>query len=117
MRYIDHGQGGPASVMKLAEGPKPALKPGEVLIEVEYAGVNRPDVLQRSGSYPPPPGASPILGLEVAGKIVEAAPDAAQWRVGGRGCAVTPGGGEAEDCVAPAPHCPPTPARRSPAEA
>jgi len=109
MRYIDHGQGGPASVMKLAEGPKPALKSGEVLIEVEYAGVNRPDVLQRSGSYPPPPGASPILGLEVAGKIVEAAPDAAQWRVGDRVCALTPGGGYAEYCVAPAANCLPIP--------
>jgi NADPH:quinone reductase-like Zn-dependent oxidoreductase len=50
MRYIDHGQGGPASVMKLAEGPRPAPKAGEVLIEVQYAGVNRPDVLQRSGA-------------------------------------------------------------------
>jgi len=109
MRYIDHGQGGPASVMKLAEGPKPALKPGEVLIEVEYAGVNRPDVLQRSGSYPPPPGASPILGLEVAGKIVEAAPDATPWRVGDRVCALTPGGGYAEYCAAPAAHCLPIP--------
>ena len=109
MRYIDHGQGGPASVMKLAEGPKPALKPGEVLIEVEYAGVNRPDVLQRSGSYPPPPGASPILGLEVAGKIVEAVPDATPWRVGDRVCALTPGGGYAEYCAAPAAHCLPIP--------
>jgi NADPH2:quinone reductase len=109
MRYIDHGQGGPASVMKLAEGPKPALKPGEVLIEVEYAGVNRPDVLQRSGSYPPPPGASPILGLEVAGKIVEAAPDATPWRVGDHVCALTPGGGYAEYCAAPAAHCLPIP--------
>jgi len=109
MRYIDHGQGGPASVMKLAEGPKPALKPGEVLIEVEYAGVNRPDVLQRSGSYPPPPGASPILGLEVAGKIVEAAPDATPWRVGDHVCALTPGGGYAEYCTAPAANCLPIP--------
>ena len=109
MRYIDHGQGGPASVMKLAEGPKPALKPGEVLIEVEYAGVNRPDVLQRSGSYPPPPGASPILGLEVAGKIVETVPDATPWRVGDHVCALTPGGGYAEYCAAPAAHCLPIP--------
>jgi NADPH:quinone reductase len=109
MRYIDHGQGGPASVMKLAEGPKPALKPGEVLIEVEYAGVNRPDVLQRSGSYPPPPGASPILGLEVAGKIVETVPDATPWRVGDHVCALTPGGGYAEYCTAPAANCLPIP--------
>ena len=109
MRYIEHGQGGPTSVMKLAEGPKPALKAGEVLIEVEYAGVNRPDVLQRSGSYPPPPGASPILGLEVAGKIVEVATDAAPWRIGDRVCALTPGGGYAEYCAAPAANCLPIP--------
>jgi NADPH2:quinone reductase len=109
MRYIDHGQGGPASVMKLAEGPQPTLKPGEVLIEVQYAGVNRPDVLQRSGHYPPPPGASPILGLEVAGKIVEKAPDVVEWRVGDQVCALTSGGGYAEYCAAPASHCLPIP--------
>jgi putative PIG3 family NAD(P)H quinone oxidoreductase len=116
MRYIDHGRGGPASVMQLAEGPRPALQPGEVLIEVEYAGVNRPDVMQRSGSYPPPPGASPILGLEVAGRIVEAAPDAT-WRVGDVVCALTPGGGYAEYCATPAAHCLPVPKGLSVAEA
>ena len=73
MRYIDHGQGGPASAMKLVEGPKPIPRPGEVLIEVQYAGVNRPDVLQRSGAYPPPPGASPVLGLEVAASTMRPA--------------------------------------------
>ncbi len=109
MRYIDHGQGGPASVMKLAEGPKPALKPGEVLIEVHYAGVNRPDIMQRSGSYPPPPGASPILGLEVAGRIVETAADVTQWKAGDLVCALTPGGGYAEYCATPAAHCLPIP--------
>jgi NADPH2:quinone reductase len=109
MRYIDHGQGGPASVMKLAEGPRPVPRPGEVLIEVQYAGVNRPDVLQRSGSYPPPPGASPLLGLEVAGRIVETAPDVTQWQVGHTVCALTPGGGYAEYCATPAAHCLPIP--------
>jgi putative PIG3 family NAD(P)H quinone oxidoreductase len=109
MRYIDHGEGGPASVMKLAEGPKPALKAAEVLIEVHYAGVNRPDLMQRSGSYPPPPGASPILGLEAAGKVVETAPDVAQPKVGELVCALTPGGGYAEYCAAPAVHCLPIP--------
>jgi putative PIG3 family NAD(P)H quinone oxidoreductase len=109
MRYIDHGQGGPASVLELAEGPKPALKAGEVLIEVQYAGVNRPDVLQRSGSYPPPPGASALLGLEVAGRIVDAAPDVTQWKVGDLACALTPGGGYAEYCAAAAEHCLPVP--------
>jgi putative PIG3 family NAD(P)H quinone oxidoreductase len=109
MRYIEHGQGGPASVLKPAEGPKPALKAGEVLIEVHYAGVNRPDVLQRSGSYPPPPGASALLGLEVAGRIVDLAPDVTRWKAGELVCALTPGGGYAEYCAAPAAHCLPVP--------
>lgn len=95
--------------MKLAEGARPAVKPGEVLVEVQHAGVNRPDVLQRSGHYPPPPGASPILGLEVAGKIVDKAPDVAEWRIGDLVCALTPGGGYAEYCAAPALHCLPIP--------
>lgn len=109
MRYIDHGQGGPAGVLKLADGPQPTLKAGEVLIEVAYAGVNRPDVLQRSGSYPPPPGASPILGLEVAGRVAAVAPDVTQWKPGELVCALTPGGGYAEYCAAPAAHCLPVP--------
>lgn len=95
--------------MKLAEGARPPVKPGEVLVEVQHAGVNRPDVLQRSGHYPPPPGASPILGLEVAGKIVDKAPDVAEWRIGDLVCALTPGGGYAEYCAAPALHCLPIP--------
>jgi putative PIG3 family NAD(P)H quinone oxidoreductase len=109
MKYIDHGTGGPASVLKLSEGANPALKAGEVLIEVHYAGVNRPDVLQRSGKYPPPPGASPVVGLEVAGKVVETAPDVTQWKAGDMICALTPGGGYAEYCAAPAAHCLPIP--------
>jgi putative PIG3 family NAD(P)H quinone oxidoreductase len=117
MRYIDHGPGGPAAIMKLAEGPKPALKLGEVLIEVRYAGVNRPDIMQRSGSYPPPPGASPILGLEVAGRIVETAADVTEWKVGDLVCALTPGGGYAEYCATPAAHCLPIPKGLSVAEA
>lgn len=109
MRYIDHGKGGAPNVMQVAEGAQPALKAGEVLIEVEYAGVNRPDVLQRSGSYPPPPGASPILGLEVSGRVAAVAPDVAEWQVGDRVCALTPGGGYAEYCAAPAANCLPIP--------
>jgi NADPH:quinone reductase len=117
MRYIDHGNGGPPSVMTLAEGPQPSLKPGEVLIEVRYAGVNRPDVLQRSGAYPPPPGASPVLGLEVAGRIVETAPDVTAWKAGDTVCALTPGGGYAEYCATPAVHCLPIPKGLSTKEA
>ncbi|MGB8433678.1 MAG: NAD(P)H-quinone oxidoreductase [Burkholderiales bacterium] len=109
MKFIDHGAGGPASVLKIAESAKPVLKTGEVLIEVQYAGVNRPDILQRSGKYPPPPGASPVLGLEVAGEIVEVASDVTQWKPGDVVCALTPGGGYAEYCVAPALHCLPVP--------
>ncbi len=109
MLYIDHGKGGAADAMKPAEGPVPQPQAGEVVIEVRYAGVNRPDVLQRSGSYPPPPGASPILGLEVAGSISAVAPDVKQWKVGDLVCALTPGGGYAEYCAVPAPHCLPIP--------
>jgi putative PIG3 family NAD(P)H quinone oxidoreductase len=109
MHYIDHGNGGDAAAMHLAESEPPVLQNGEVLIEVHYAGVNRPDVLQRSGSYPPPPGASKVLGLEVSGVIVDKASDVSEWQIGDRVCALTPGGGYAEYCAAPAVHCLPIP--------
>ena len=109
MQYIDHGQGGKADVMQVKSGPLPTLKPGEVLIEVAYAGVNRPDVAQRSGSYPPPPGASPYMGLEVAGRVVARADGVSQWNIGDSVCALTPGGGYAEYCAAPASNCLPVP--------
>ena len=80
-----------------------------MLIEVAYAGVNRPDVLQRSGSYPPPPGASPHLGLEVSGKVIATGPQASRWRVGDQVCALTPGGGYAQYCLADERHCLPVP--------
>ncbi|MFF7710133.1 zinc-binding dehydrogenase [Pseudomonas sp. NPDC007930] len=109
MRHIDHGAGGTAECLRLAEGARPTPGPGDVLIRVAYAGVNRPDVLQRSGSYPPPPGASPLLGLEVAGEVVALGAGAGPWQVGDTVCALTPGGGYAEYCVAPAEHCLPVP--------
>ena len=109
MNYIDHGKGGAADVIHLAEGPAPQPQAGEVLVEVHYAGVNRPDVAQRLGRYPPPPGASPVIGLEVAGRIAAIAPDVKQWKVGDMVCALTPGGGYAEYCTVPAPHCLPVP--------
>jgi putative PIG3 family NAD(P)H quinone oxidoreductase len=109
MKFIEHGKGGPASCMQVDQGPLPELKSGEVLIEVAYAGVNRPDVMQRGGFYPPPPGASPIIGLEVAGKIIAKREDVAQWNVGDSVCALTPGGGYAEYCAVPASHCLPIP--------
>lgn len=117
MNYIDHGQGGSASCLKMASSPLPQLKSGEVLIEVAYAGVNRPDVYQRMGVYPPPRGASPVLGLEVAGTIVAGASDVMQWKVGDCVCALTPGGGYAEYCAVPAVHCLPIPQNISLAEA
>ena len=102
------GAGGP-EVMKLAHGPLPSPKPDEVLIRVQAAGVNRPDIAQRQGSYPPPPGASPILGLEVAGEVVAVGTDVTTWKLGDKVCALTNGGGYAEYCTAPAPQCLPWP--------
>ena len=108
MKYISFAQPGPPEVLHLAEGPVPVPGPGEVLIRVEAAGVNRPDVLQRAGKYPPPPGASPVLGLEVAGTIAVAASDSG-WHEGDRVCALSPGGGYAEYCLVPGVQCLPVP--------
>ncbi|MHA7123237.1 NAD(P)H-quinone oxidoreductase [Achromobacter xylosoxidans] len=107
--FIDHGTGGAPDCLRLAEREMAAPAGRQVLIEVAYAGVNRPDVLQRSGSYPPPPGASPYLGLEVAGTIVAVGPEATRWQVGDRVCALTPGGGYAQYCLADERHCLPVP--------
>ncbi len=101
MRYIDHGRGGPPSCLHLARGPQPVPRYGEVLIEVAYAGINRPDILQRTGQYPPPEDASPILGLEVSGHIIAAGPGAESWTPGTPVTALVPGGGYAEYCVTP----------------
>lgn len=109
MQYVDHGNGGQPAVLQIKEGPLPQPKSGEVLIKVSYAGINRPDVLQRSGLYPPPPGASRVLGLEVSGEIVAKAADVTAWEIGDKVCALTPGGGYAEYCTAPAQHCLPIP--------
>jgi len=109
MRFIDMaGPGGP-EVLTLATGPVPRPAPQEALIRVTAAGVNRPDVLQRMGSYPPPPGASPVLGLEVSGTIAALGTEVTQWREGNAVCALVPGGGYAEYCLAPAPQCLPVP--------
>ncbi|MBL8491943.1 MAG: NAD(P)H-quinone oxidoreductase [Rhodocyclaceae bacterium] len=110
MRYVDHGAGGGPEVLVPATGAAPAPKPGEVLIEVAYAGVNRPDVLQRSGRYPPPPDASPVLGLEVAGRIAAVGEGVDRWQAGDPVTALTPGGGYAEFCTAPAVQVLPIPA-------
>ena len=100
--------GGP-EVLVPVERPAPAPAAGEVLIKVAAAGVNRPDVFQRLGRYPPPPGITDIPGLEVSGTIEEAAADVRGLRVGDAVCALVAGGGYAEYCVAPAPQCLPVP--------
>lgn len=110
MRFIDHGTGGGPEVMRAATGPTPEIGAGEVLIEVAAAGVNRPDVLQRQGSYPPPADASPHLGLEVAGRIVAVGQGVTEWSRGDAVCALTNGGGYAEYAVAPAGQVLPVPA-------
>ncbi|MEY3970665.1 MAG: hypothetical protein RLZZ80_363 [Pseudomonadota bacterium] len=110
MKVIDHRPGGDASCIRLIEADQPTPKAGEVLIQVAYAGVNRPDILQRTGSYPPPPDASPFMGLEVSGTIVAVGDGVPGQRVGEQVCALTPGGGYAEFVVAPADHCMPIPA-------
>lgn len=97
--------------------PVPAPQPGEVLIKVAAAGLNRADLLQRKGLYPPPPDASPILGLEVAGEVIATGAGAGNWQAGDRICALTHGGGYADYTVAPAGQCLPIPARMDTAEA
>jgi NADPH2:quinone reductase len=109
MKYIEaEGVGGP-QVLKLATGPVLAPKPGEVLIRVMAAGVNHADISQREGNYKPPPGASGIFGLEVAGEVVAVAPDVKQLKPGDRVCALVNSGAYAEYCAAPAPQCLPWP--------
>jgi len=105
MHYIGYGEGGGPEVLRVAECPVPAIGAREVLIRVEFAGVNRPDLLQRAGNYPPPPGASPILGLEVAGRVAAIGAEVTAWKVGDLVCALTPGGGYAEFCRTDASHC------------
>lgn len=101
--------GGP-EVLRLTERPTPKPKPGETLIRVAAAGVNRPDVLQRLGLYPPPAGASDLPGLEVAGTVVAVGDQVTDWRVGDQVCALLPGGGYAEYAAADAGSCLPIPA-------
>lgn len=110
MHYVCHGEGGPPSVLQLKQGPLPALGTEDVLIRVQYAGVNRPDVLQRSGHYPPPPGAVAGLGLEVSGQVAAVGADVHAWRVGDAVCALTNGGGYAQYATAPAGQVLPLPA-------
>ena len=109
MRYVDIREPGPPDVLHMVEGPLPQAKAGEVLVEVAYAGVNRPDCLQRAGAYPPPADASPVPGLEIAGRVAALGDGVTQWKIGDEVCALTPGGGYAQYCTTPAGFCLPLP--------
>ncbi|MBV8392267.1 MAG: NAD(P)H-quinone oxidoreductase [Alphaproteobacteria bacterium] len=100
--------GGPEALVP-ATRPVPQPKAGELLIKVAAAGVNRPDIAQRNGSYPPPPGASDLPGLEAAGTVAALGEGVGGWKVGDEVCALTPGGAYAEYCTVPAPQCLPPP--------
>jgi NADPH2:quinone reductase len=118
MKTIVITQAGAPEVLQLQDRPQPAILPTEVLIKVAAAGVNRPDVLQRKGNYPPPAGASAdVPGLEVAGTILEAGSDCTQWKVGDKVCALVSGAGYAEYCAVPEGQCLPVPENLSLIEA
>lgn len=109
MKLVNFGPGPSADTLRLVDGPTPVPRAGEIQIEVAYAGVNRPDVLQRIGRYEPPPDASPVLGLEVSGRVSALGPDVSEWKTGDRVCALVHGGGYAQFCVTPAGHALPVP--------
>jgi NADPH2:quinone reductase len=109
MRVIEISTPGGPEVLRPGQRPVPVPAPGEVLIEVAAAGVNRPDVLQRKGGYAPPPGASDLPGLEVAGTVVKLGPQVSDWKIGDEVCALVTGGGYAEYVAAPAVQCLPIP--------
>ncbi len=109
MHYVAHEPGGGPEVLRIEQREIPKPEPRDVLIQVKFAGVNRPDLLQRAGKYPPPRGASPILGLEISGQIVARGAEVTEWNIGDAVCALTPGGGYAEYCLTNAGHCLPIP--------
>jgi NADPH2:quinone reductase len=111
MRYVRLRQPGEADQLEISQAETPEPRSGEVLIRVAAAGINRPDLLQRQGNYPPPAGASPILGLEVSGWIEKIGPETqTHFQVGDVVCALLAGGGYAEYCIAPVVQCLPVPA-------
>ncbi|WP_375688733.1 NAD(P)H-quinone oxidoreductase [Pseudooceanicola sp. LIPI14-2-Ac024] len=109
MRAIEISKPGGPEVLTPCTRPMPQPRAGEVLIRVAYAGVNRPDALQRAGAYDPPPGASDLPGLEASGTIAAVGPGVTDWKEGDRVCALLPGGGYAEYVTTPAAHCLPVP--------
>lgn len=117
MRVVEIAQPGGPDVLRPAQRPVPSPRDDELLIEVHAAGVNRPDLAQRAGTYPPPPGASDLPGLEVAGRVAASGAAVHGWRVGDAVCALCNGGGYAEYVAVPAGQCLPVPAGFSMAEA
>ena len=120
MKAVEITRPGAPEVLSLGDRPDPVAGPGEVLVRVAASGVNRPDVLQRAGHYPPPPGASDLPGLEIAGEIVSGDAQAmaqAGFKVGDKVCALVAGGGYAQLCVAPVAQCLPVPQGLSDVEA
>jgi NADPH:quinone reductase len=109
MNVVEATAGGGPEVLRLATRPLPVPKPDEVLVKVAFAGVNGPDIMQRKGLYPAPPGASDLLGLEISGTIVTVGANVKRWKIGDRVCALTNGGGYAEYCAVDASHCLPPP--------
>jgi len=110
MQAVEITEAGGPEVLKPTTRPMPTPRPGEVVIKVAYAGVNRPDALQRAGLYAPPPTASDLPGLEAAGEIIALGEGVSDWAVGDHVCALLPGGGYAEYVATPAAHCLPVPA-------
>ncbi|WP_232830811.1 NAD(P)H-quinone oxidoreductase [Tropicimonas sp. IMCC34011] len=117
MRAVEISEHGAPEVLRLTERPVPKPGPGEVLIRVAHAGVNRPDAAQRGGTYAPPPGASDLPGLEASGHVAATGESVGEWSVGDAVCALLPGGGYAEYVVCPASHCLPVPTDMSLREA
>ena len=109
MRVIEITEAGAPEVLKLAERERPVPRHGEILIKVAYAGVNRPDALQRAGAYAPPKGASDLPGLEASGEVAAIGAGVSKWAVGDKVCALLPGGGYAEYVTTPAAHALPVP--------
>lgn len=110
MRVAEISAPGGPEVLRAATAPVPQPTSDEILIRVAYAGVNRPDALQRAGSYAPPPGASPLPGLEASGEVVALGAGVSRWKLGDKVCALLPGGGYAEYVTCPADHALPIPA-------
>lgn len=105
MRAVEITEPGGPEVLKIGSRPIPQPAPGQVVLKVAYAGVNRPDALQRAGNYAPPPSASDLPGLEASGEVVALGEGAGDWKIGDRVCALLPGGGYAEYVATPAAHC------------